>query len=84
MADPAAFVVVAQHDLSHGQADQLTIGEIGSTATTSAGRNYVVVNQHVECGQEGVQVFRHTSIMDTLHSRGDTDPPHTIFTESLI
>jgi hypothetical protein len=74
VANPAAFVVVTQHDLGYGQADQFTISEIGTVAPTCAGRDYEVVDQHVQCGQEGVQVFRHTLIMDTLLPCPDTGP----------
>jgi hypothetical protein len=53
-------------------------------AAAGARRDDVVVDQHVECGEEGVQVFRHRLIMNTLLLRGDTSPPHMIFTASII
>jgi hypothetical protein len=84
VADPAAFLVIAQHDLRDREADQFTVGELGPVATTGARRDDVVVDQHVECGEEGVQVFRHRLIMNTLLLRGDTSPPHMIFTASII
>ncbi len=44
----------------------------------------MVINQHVQCCQEGVQFFRHTLIMNTLLPPSNTDLPHTTFTESTI
>jgi hypothetical protein len=84
MTNPAAFVVIAQHDLRDREADQFTVGEIGSMTTPGAGRDHVIIDQHIECSQEGVQVFRHRLIMNTLLLRGDTSPPHMIFTASII
>jgi hypothetical protein len=57
VADPASFVVVTEQDLGYCEADQFTVGEIGSVSAAGAGRDDVVIDQHVECGQEGVQVF---------------------------
>lgn len=72
VADPAALAVVAQHDLDDRQADQFTVGEFGSMASSGAGRNDVVVDQHVKCGEEGVQVFRHILILNALLPCPDT------------
>ena len=74
MTDPAALVGVAQQDLRNRETDQFTVGEIGSVSAAGAWRDDVVIDQHVECGQEGVQVFRHTLIVDTLPPYLDTGP----------
>jgi hypothetical protein len=66
MADPAAFAVETKQHLSHSEADQFTVSQIWSAAPTGAGRDHMVVNEHVECRQEGVQVFAHTLILNTL------------------
>lgn len=84
MADPSSFAVAALQHLSHSQRDQLTVGQFRSAATTSARRYDMVINEHVECDQEGVQFFRHTLILNTLLLRGDHAPPHKTFTESFI
>jgi hypothetical protein len=60
VANPATLVVIAQHDLSDREADQLTVSEVWSVATAGAGWDDMVVDQHVKCGQEGVEVFGHT------------------------
>jgi hypothetical protein len=59
MANPASFVREAQQRLSDGEADQFTVGEIGSVTSTGAGRDDVVIDQDIECCQEGVQFFAH-------------------------
>jgi hypothetical protein len=82
--NPATFVGVAQKDLRDREADQFTVGEFWSMSSAGTGRDYVVIDQHIECGEEGVQVVGHTSILNTLHPRGDTDPLHMIFTASII
>lgn len=55
MANPPPFVVVTQHDLSHRQADQLTVSEIGSMPPAGTGRDHMVINQHVSAVR---RVFR--------------------------
>ena len=48
-----------QH-LGHRQAHQLGIGQPFRLARPApAGRDHVVVDLHIQCGQEGVQVWRH-------------------------
>jgi hypothetical protein len=54
MPDPAAFAVIAQQRLGHGQGDQLAVGQQGLASPSSARRDHVIVDHHVECGQEGV------------------------------
>jgi hypothetical protein len=77
--------VVAQHDLGDREADEFTVGEIGSVSPAGARRDDVVIDQHVECREEGVQVVGHTSILDTLLLCGDTRAKlHMIFTASII
>ncbi|CAM3902957.1 hypothetical protein KIPE111705_30715 [Kibdelosporangium persicum] len=68
MPDPAPLAGVPQQHLSHGQGDQLAVGQQRPTAASGAGWYHVIVDQHVECGQEGVQFFRHTLILNTLLS----------------
>ncbi len=69
MADPATFAVIALQHLGHCQGDQFAVGQQGLTAATDASRNHVIVDQHVQCGQEGVQFFRHTLILNALRPR---------------
>ena len=66
VAYPAPFVVVTQHDLGDGEAGEFTVGEIGSVSAPGTGRSDVVVDQHVECRQKGVQLIGHTLILNTL------------------
>lgn len=82
--DPASLAGETLDHLSDRERDQLTVGQLGSASPARARRHHMVINKHVECRQEGVQFFRHTLILNTLHPHGDTDPPHMIFTESLI
>jgi hypothetical protein len=84
MPDPAAFIVISQQDLGNSEANQFTVSEIGSVATAGTGYHDVVVNQHVKCGQEGVQVVRHRLILNTLSPCPDIDPDHMTFTASII
>jgi hypothetical protein len=44
-------------------------------STAGAGRHDVVVDQHVECREEGVQIVRHRLIMDALLPCPDTGIP---------
>jgi hypothetical protein len=52
-------------------------------APARAWLHYVVVDQDLQCGQEGVQFFAHTLILNALlpHLR---QRHATIFTESII
>jgi hypothetical protein len=45
---------------------QLTVGGQGCSATTDASFHHVIVDQHVQCCEEGVQFFRHTLILNAL------------------
>jgi hypothetical protein len=50
-----------QQYLGHGQAHQLGIGQLFRLApATASGRDHVIVDLHVQCRQEGVQVVRHS------------------------
>jgi hypothetical protein len=69
MADPATFAVIALQHLGHRQGDQFAVGQQGRPATTDASRNHMIVDQHVQCGQEGVQFFAHTLILSALLPR---------------
>jgi hypothetical protein len=57
-AQPAAFAVVAEQDLGHGQADQLGVGELGSAAWAAAGLHQLV-DGDVQCDDEVVEVGAH-------------------------
>jgi hypothetical protein len=64
------------------QADQLGIGQPGPAAPALACRNHMIVDLHMECGQEGVQVVRHSrSWTPSCHVLADR---HTVFKESII
>lgn len=72
---PAPLAVVAQQHLRHRQGDQLTVGQQRLATPTRARRHHMVVDQHVQCGQEGVQFFAHTSILNAVpHIHGSNAP----------
>ncbi len=54
MPNPAAFAVVTQQYLGHRQAHEFAVGQFGSATTAGTGWRHMVVDQHVQCGQEGV------------------------------
>ena len=57
---PARLRGAIQHHLRHGQADQLRVGEpLGPSWPTTFGRQNLVIDEHVQCGQEGVEVSSH-------------------------
>jgi hypothetical protein len=66
VSNPAAFAVIAPQHLGHRQGDQLAVGEQRCPATTSASLYHVIVDQHVQCAQEGVQVSSHILILNAL------------------
>jgi hypothetical protein len=79
---PAVLAVYAEQDLGHGQGQQLGVAESGTTSPTPACRNHMIVDLHIQCGQEGVEVVRHSrSLTPSSHARGDR---HARFTESII
>jgi hypothetical protein len=82
--DPAAFTIETKQHLSHGKTDQFTVSQLRSTPTTDTRWNHMVIDEHIECCQEGVQFFAHTLILDTLLPRPEPGPLHMIFTESII
>jgi hypothetical protein len=59
----------AQQHLRHRQAHQLGIGQpLRPAGPPLAGRDHVVVDLHVQCGQEGIQVVRQSrSWMPSSH-----------------
>ena len=69
MTDPATFAVIALQHLGYRQGDQLAVGQQGRTATPDTSRNHVIVDQHIQCSQEGVQFFGHTLILNALRPR---------------
>jgi hypothetical protein len=57
-AQPAAFGADAEQDLGDGQADQLSVAELGSSARTGS-RADQLVDGDVQCDDEGVEVGVH-------------------------
>jgi hypothetical protein len=50
----------AQQHLRHRQADQLRVGQLlGMAGAALARGHHVIVDQHVQCRQEGIQVCCH-------------------------
>jgi hypothetical protein len=79
---PPVLAVDAEQDLGHGQGQQLGVAESGTTPPTPACRNHMIVDLHIQCGQEGVEVVRHSrSLTPSSHAQGDR---HALFTESII
>jgi hypothetical protein len=80
--DPAPLAVDFQQHLRDRQTDQLGIGQSWPAAPALACRNHMIVDLHMECGQEGVQVVRHSrSWTPSCHVLADR---HTVFKESII
>jgi hypothetical protein len=70
-----------QH-LRGGQGQQLGVAESGPSSPAPAGRDYMIVDLHIQCGQEGVQVVRHSrSWPPSSHALADR---HALFKESII
>jgi hypothetical protein len=59
-ADPAVFVVEPEQDLSDRDGEQFGVSQSGSASASFARGNDMIVELHIECGQEGVQVVRHS------------------------
>jgi len=68
----------------HREADQFAVGEVGSVSTAGAGWHDVVIDQHVECRQEGVQLVGHNIDLGHPPPVSVTRPLHMIFTASII
>ena len=72
VAHPAGLGGEPEQCLHHRQGHQLGVGEFRGdpdpgTPGCQVGRLFEqVIGPDVECGREGVQVVRHTMIMDTL------------------
>jgi hypothetical protein len=80
--DEAVLAVDAKQHLRHGQGHQRGVGELGPSSPTPAGRHDVIVDLHIECGQEGVQVVRHSrSLPPSSHVLADR---HAVSKESII
>jgi len=80
--DPAVFGVDPEQHLRRGQGQQLGIAESGSSSAASAGQHHMIVDLHIQCAQEGVQVVRHSrSWPPSAHARVDR---HTMSKESII
>jgi hypothetical protein len=54
MPDPAAFTVETQQHPGHRKTDQFTVSQLRPTAAAGPRWDHTVVDEHVECGQEGV------------------------------
>ena len=52
--DPAAFTVEPKQHLGHGETDQFTVGQLWSAPTADTRWDHMIVDEHVECSQEGV------------------------------
>jgi hypothetical protein len=85
-AQPVMLRPGAQQHLSHRQADQLSVGQPFRLARPApAQRDHMIVDLHIQCGQEGVQVWRHNrswmpSSLVLINSPRRSDPNQ----ESLI
>jgi hypothetical protein len=55
--DPPVFAVESAQYLRHGQRQQLSIGELRAAAPARAGLHNMVVDEHIEFGQEGFLGF---------------------------
>jgi len=73
---PAGFGADPEQDLSHGECQQLGVGEPGRSSSPRrlAGLTQMIVDLDVECGEKGVQVCRHKRILNTLLPSSDTAP----------
>ncbi|MEU8309031.1 hypothetical protein AB0C84_36255, partial [Actinomadura sp. NPDC048955] len=81
-AQPPVLGIAPQQNLRDGHADQLGIAQQPGTTPPplSPGRQDVIVQMNIECGQKGVQVSLHTPTMGALR-RARTqfnDSPSTI------
>jgi hypothetical protein len=57
---PVMLAAGAQQDLRHRRAHQLGIGQFLRLASPApTGRDHMVIDLHVQCGQEGIQVWGH-------------------------
>jgi hypothetical protein len=80
--DPTMLAIDTQQYLRDRQTHQLGVGQPWPVAPALAGRNHVIVDLHIECGQEGVQVVRHSrSWTPSCHVLADR---HAAFKESII
>jgi hypothetical protein len=52
--DPAAFTVETKQHLGHSETDQFTVSQHRSAPTTDTRWDHVVIDEHVECREEGV------------------------------
>jgi hypothetical protein len=58
-AHPAVLTVEPEQHLCHGQAHQLGVGQHRAATPSAAGRRHMIVDLHIQCGQESLQVSRH-------------------------
>jgi len=54
MPDPAALTIETKQHLSHSKTNQFTVSQPRSAPTTDTRWNHMVIDEHVECCQEGV------------------------------
>jgi hypothetical protein len=80
--DPAVLAVEPEQYLRDRQTDQLGVGQPWPAAPALACWNHMIVDLHIECGQEGVQVVPHSRSW-TSSSHVLTDR-HAAFKESII
>jgi hypothetical protein len=80
--DPAVLAIDPEQYLRDRQTDQLGVAQPWPAAPAQAWWNHMIVDLHIECGQEGVQVVPHSrSWMPSTHVRADR---HAVFKESII
>jgi predicted kinase len=80
--DPPVLAVDAEQHLRDGQGQQLRVAESGPSPPSAASRHNVIVDLHIKCGQEGVQVVRHSrSWPPSSHFPVDR---HAVSKESII
>ncbi|MEU6038568.1 hypothetical protein ABZ801_24465 [Actinomadura sp. NPDC047616] len=70
VTQPAGLGGEPEHGLHDRQAEQLGMAELGWPSGQPGDPGRVVVDLDVQCDHEGVQVVRHTTILDTLFASG--------------
>ena len=68
------FVVEPEQDLSDRDGEQFGVSQSGSASASFERGNDMIVELHIECGQE-VSGRSSQSIMDTLHWHRGIDTP---------
>ncbi len=76
VAQPPGFRAMAEQGLCDGEADEFGVGQPWRSAQPPGptGPCDPIIDLYVQCGQEGVQVCRHTPILGTLSACPHLDP----------